>query len=144
MGFSKSITLLSLAFLALTISGCSTVNEIKKSDIVQKVESFRLSKVEPDSYWYDGKSYEYNSYAITITSTPSKAHILWNDKFIGDTPLLYRYSGAIDKGDHIRVRVVPVDERYVPQEAKLKVVDELPREMKFNLDENQAAADTIK
>ena len=94
--------------------------------------SFQLSPVQPNNYWYNGISYDYNQYEIKIVSEPVNARVKWDNKYIGTTPFVYKFSGSLDKGDRIRVQAMPLDENLPAQEASLKVTTELPREIHFD------------
>jgi hypothetical protein len=107
---------------------------IQENEGLNKVGSFRLNPVQPNSYWYDGTSYEYNEYKIEITSEPVKARIRWSDKTIGTTPFVYRFSGVVDKDDRIIIHAIPMDENMPAQEAILRIRTELPRKIHFKLD----------
>jgi hypothetical protein len=115
------------------LSSCETVHEIQEGELAKKVESFQLNPVQPNCYWYNGKSYEYNQYEIEIISEPVSAHIMWNGKFIGNTPFVYNFTGILDRDDRVTVSAVPVDEGYSPQEGSLKIREELPRQINFKL-----------
>jgi hypothetical protein len=119
--------------LCVLLSSCETVKEIQKNDLIDKVGSFRLNPVQPGTYWYDGKTYEYNEYEIEMVSVPGRAHIKWDGKYIGDTPMKYSFTGSLDKGDAVKIIIIPFDEASASQEASLKIRDELPRKMSFDL-----------
>ena len=116
----------------LTLFGCATVDELNSSPAAKTLGSFQLNPVQRDNYWYNGTTYEYNTYSIKIVSAPVQAKIKWNDKYIGTTPLVYKFSGVVDKGDRVNVTAIPIDENLQAQEATLKVRDELPREIHFD------------
>lgn len=116
----------------LLLSSCATIKEIQESQIVKTVGTFQLNPVEPNSYWYDGRSYEYNQYRIEIMSEPCEAHVRWNGKYIGDTPFVYSFTGTIDRNERVVLIGHPFDEGLRPQEAVLKVRTELPRKIKFD------------
>ena len=68
--------------ICLTLTSCSVVKGIQENEGLNKVGSFQLNPVQPNDYWYNGKSYEYNDYKIQITSQPYQAKIKWNGKTI--------------------------------------------------------------
>jgi phosphate transport system protein len=70
--------LLMVAAVCMTLSSCGVLSDIRKDETVESVGSFQLDPVAPNNYWYNGKSYEYNEYAIQITSEPVRARIKWN------------------------------------------------------------------
>jgi len=131
---------LKCAILALACSvlltSCETIKEIRENKVLDKVGSFQLNPVQPNNYWYDGKSYEYNKYQIEIFASPGRAHIILDGRYIGDTPLLYKYTGKLDRDDRVTFRVVPFDESVRPFEHVLKINDELPRKINFGLTKN--------
>ena len=124
------ILILILIFMALT--GCETMNNIRSSEAAKTVGSFQLNPVQPNNYWYNGTTYEYNAYEIKIISQPVQAKIKWEGKYIGTAPLVYKFSGTLDNGDRIHVRAIPLDENLQAQEAVLKIRDELPRKINFD------------
>jgi hypothetical protein len=95
--------------------------------------SFELSPTAVNNYWYNGKSYDYNQYEISITCEPVGARIRWNGKDVGTTPFIYKHTGTLDVDDTVTVTAIPYDQDYAPQEAPLKGRQELPREMRFKL-----------
>lgn len=101
---------------------------------MDRVGSFELDPVDKNNYWYNGTSYEYNSYEIKISSRPSGARIIWDGKYAGTTPFTYLFTGTLYKGDRVQVRAIPEDGRFKQQETSLKVVCELPREINFVFD----------
>lgn len=115
------------------LSSCATINELQQGELAKTVGSFQLNPVAPNQYWYDGKSYEYNEYEIEIVSAPGNAKILWDGKYIGDTPFIYKYTGTLDKGDNIKVKAMPFDPTAMAQEASLRIREELPRKINFDL-----------
>jgi hypothetical protein len=115
------------------LSSCETIKEIRQSDVFNKAGQFRLNPVHPNTYWFNGKTYEYNDYKIEIVSWPCKVHVKWDGKYIGDTPMIYSFTGTLDKDDVVRMVVIPFDESFGPQEAVLRIRDELPRKMDFKL-----------
>ena len=130
----KKATLIVLSCLyCVLLSSCETLKEIRENDILNKAGSFQLSPVQPNNYWYDGKSYEYNQYEIDITSAPGRAHVILNDKYIGDTPFKYRFTGTVDRDERLTFRVMPFDEKFKPQAAVLRIREELPRQIFFDL-----------
>jgi hypothetical protein len=129
----KTVSSIFLILFCFSLSSCETLNEIQKGQLAQTVGSFQLNPVQPNCYWYDGKSYEYNLYQIKITSEPCQAHIIWNGKFIGDTPLNYSFTGTLDRDERVTVRAMPFDEKYASQEGSLKIREELPRQINFKL-----------
>ena len=120
-------------FSLLLLSGCSTLSEVQNGELANKIGSFELNPVRPNNYWYDGTTYEYKEYQIEIFSEPGHAHISLNGKYIGDTPLSYRFTGSLTKGDEIVFRIIPLDENIKPFEQPLKIQDELPRRINFKL-----------
>jgi len=131
------IKILTAILVCLILSGCAAMDELRSSDAAKTVGSFQLNPVQPNNYWYNGTTYEYNAYEIKIISAPVQAKIKWNGKYIGTThigttPLVYKFSGSLDKGDRINVIAIPMDENMPAQEATLKVLDELPREIHFD------------
>ena len=122
-----------LIVLCFSLSSCGTLKEIQEGQLAQTVGSFQLNPVQPNCYWYDGKTYEYNRYQIKITSEPCQAHIIWNGKFVGDTPLNYSFTGSLDRDERITVRAMPLDEKYASQEGSLRIREELPRQISFKL-----------
>jgi hypothetical protein len=114
------------------------MDELKSSPAAKTIESFQLNPVQPDNYWYNGISYEYNAYEIKIMSAPVQAKIKWDGRYVGTTPLIYKFSGTLDKGDRVNVIAIPMDENLQAQEATLKVRDELPREIHFDFSQKQA------
>ena len=120
-------------FSVFLLSGCASLDEMQNSELLKKVGSFQLSPVRPDNYWYDGKTYEYKEYQIEIYSEPGHAHISLDGKYIGDTPLLYKFTGQLAKGDEIVFRITPIDENIKPFEQPLKIQNELPRRINFKL-----------
>ncbi len=123
------------SILCLSLSSCATISEIQNSQLSKTVGSFQLNPVQPNCYWYDGTSYEYNAYEIAITSQPGRAHIVWNGKFIGDTPFIYIFTGNLDRDERIVIQATPFDENEKPQEAVLKIRQELPRKIAFDLNQ---------
>lgn len=109
------------------------MKEIQEGNLAKTLGSLELNPVQPNCYWYDGTSYEYNKYEIQVFSEPCAAHIIWDGHFIGDTPFVYSHTGIIDKNSRITVRAIPLDEEFESQEASLKVRDELPRQINFKL-----------
>ena len=127
------IRILLLIVVCLTLSSCETLKGIRENEGLNKAGSFQLNPVQPDNYWYNGRSYEYNMYKIKITAEPVQAKIQWGDKQIGTTPFIYSFSGVLDVDDHVVVRAIPFDEDLPAQEATLRIRKELPREIHFNL-----------
>lgn len=128
-----------MLFLLLTcviLPGCATMEAMQSGNAAKSIGSFRLNPVQPNSYWYDGNSYEYNAYEIRIISIPVESNIIWEGKYIGRTPLVYKYSGVLEKGDKISVQAVPIAENMRRQESYLKIQTELPREIHFDLNKN--------
>jgi len=119
-------------FLCMILSSCATLEEMQQSESLNKVGSFQLNPVQLNNYWYDGKSYEYNSYEIKVKSEPIQAKVEWEGKVIGTTPFIYRYTGILDLDDHITVRAIPVDRELPAQEHILRIRKELPREIRFD------------
>jgi len=127
----KKMLLLLLA--CWTLSSCSTLKSIQENEGLNTAGSFQLNPVQPDNYWYDGRSYEYNKYKIKVTAEPVQAKIEWGNKAIGTTPFVYSFSGVLDADDRIVVRAIPIDENLPAQEATLRIRKELPREIHFDL-----------
>ena len=127
--------ILFLLLVCMTLSSCETINDMKESKILEKAGSFQLNPVHPNAYWYNGKSWEYNAYEIEITSAPGKAHILLDDKFIGDTPFVYKFTGTLERDDRLSFRIIPFDEKTGQQASVLKIKDELPRKILFDIRE---------
>lgn len=126
-----------LILLCLTLSSCETLKGIQENEGLKKIGSFQLNPVQPNSYWYNGKSYEYNEYEIKITAEPSQAKIQWDGKTIGVTPLVYYFTGILDKDDYIKMRAIPIDDNLPAQEAALRIRTELPRKIHFNLQKKE-------
>ena len=122
-----------LVFVCLTLSSCGTLKEIQENEGLKRIGSLQLNPVQPNNYWYNGKSYEYNEYEIEITTEPTSAKILWNGKTIGTTPFVYRFSGVLDVDDRVVVSAIPIDEKLPAQEATLRIRTELPRKIHFDL-----------
>ena len=127
------IRILLLIVVCLTLSSCETLKGIRENEGLNKAGSFQLNPVQPDNYWYNGRSYEYNMYKIKITAEPVQAKIQWGDKQIGTTPFIYSFSGVLDVDDRVVVRAIPFDEDLPAQEATLRIRKELPREIHFDL-----------
>ena len=127
------IRILLLIVVCLTLSSCETLKGIRENEGLNKAGSFQLNPVQPDNYWYNGRSYEYNMYKIKITAEPVQAKIQWGDKQIGTTPFIYSFSGVLDVDDRVVVQAVPIDENLPAQEATLRIRKELPREIYFDL-----------
>lgn len=121
--------------LCMALTGCAAVNNIRSSEAAKAVGSFQLNPVQPNNYWYNGTTYEYNAYEIKIISQPVQAKIKWEGKYIGTTPCTYKFSGSLDKGDRIHVQAIPLDENLHAREASLKVQTELPREIHFDFNQ---------
>ena len=121
--------------MCMALTGCETVDNIKSSAAAKTVGSFQLNPVQPNNYWYNGTTYEYNAYEIKIISQPVQAKIKWVGKYIGTTPLVYKFSGSLDSGDLIHVQAIPLDENLQAQEASLKIRTELPREIHFDFNQ---------
>lgn len=122
-----------LIFCCMLLSSCETVRRIQDDERLNKFGSFELNPVQPNGYWYDGTSYEYNEYEIEITSEPDQARIQWAGKMIGTTPFIYHFTGILDRDDYIKIRAIPVDESIPAQETVLRVRTELPRKIHFDL-----------
>ena len=122
-----------LVFVCLTLSSCGTLKEIQENEGLKRIGSLQLNPVQPNNYWYNGKSYEYNEYEIEITTEPTSAKIRWNGKAIGTTPFVYRFSGVLDVDDRVVVSAIPIDEKLPAQEATLRIRTELPRKIHFDL-----------
>ena len=129
----KTVKMLLCATCCLLLTSCETLKEVQNGPLAKAVGSFELNPVQPNCYWYNGQSYDYNQYEIQIASEPCAAHIIWDGKYAGDTPFTHRVTGVLDKGERITVRAMPVDEKYAPQEASLKIREELPRQINFKL-----------
>jgi hypothetical protein len=119
--------------LCLVLSSCETIKGMRENEGLNKAGSFQLNPVQPDNYWYNGRSYEYNKYKIKITAEPVQAKVQWDDKTIGTTPFVYTFSGVLDTDDRVVVRAIPIDENLPAQEATLRIRKELPREINFDL-----------
>ena len=128
-----NIKIFAAIFSLLLLSGCSTLSEVQNGELANKIGSFELNPVRPNNYWYNGTTYEYKEYQIEIYSEPGHAHISLDGKYIGDTPLLYKYTGTLTKGDEIVFRITPVDENIKSFEQSLKIDNELPRRINFKL-----------
>ena len=126
-----------MILLCISLSSCETLKEIQNSPGLKTVGSFKLGSVQENNYWYDGKSYAYNEYKIEITSEPVSAKIQWNGKTIGTTPLVYSYSGTLDRDERVVMRAIPVDVELPAQEAVFRVRTELPRQINFDLRKKQ-------
>ena len=124
-----------LILICTALTGCETINNIKSSAAAKTVGSFQLNPVQPNNYWYNGTTYEYNAYEIKIISVPIQAKIKWEGKYIGTTPLVYKFSSSLDQGDQIHVQAIPLDEKLQAQEASLKIRTELPREIHFDFNQ---------
>ena len=122
-----------MLLLCICLSSCETLKEVQNSPALNAIGSLELNPVRENSYWYNGKSYEYNEYKIQITSEPVPAKIQWDGKTIGKTPFIYRYSGTLDRDDRVIVRAIPIDGDLPAQEAVLRVRTELPRNINFDL-----------
>ena len=131
------IKTLLMILLCISLSSCETLKEIQNSPGLKTVGSFKLGSINENNYWYDGKSYEYNEYKIEITSEPVPAKIQWNGKIIGTTPLVYNYSGILDRDERVVMRAIPLDGELPAQEAVLRVRTELPRKINFDLQKKQ-------
>ena len=127
------IRILLLILVCLTLSSCGTLKEIQENEGLKRIGSLQLNPVQPNNYWYNGKSYEYNEYEIEITTEPTSAKIRWNGKAIGTTPFVYRFSGVLDVDDRVVVSAIPIDEKLPSQEATLRIRTELPRKIHFDL-----------
>lgn len=127
------IKVLLLILLCLTLSSCETLKGIQENEGLNKIGYFQLDPVQANSYWYNGKSYEYNEYEIEITTEPTSAKIRWNGKTIGTTPFVYRFSGVLDIDDRVVVSAMPMDDNLPAQEAVLRIRTELPRKIHFDL-----------
>ncbi|MCM8760576.1 MAG: hypothetical protein NC938_05325 [Candidatus Omnitrophica bacterium] len=125
---------ISLIVCFLILSSSEAVKNTYAENVLDTIGAFELNPVPPNNYWYDGKSYQYNEYEIEITSEPYRARIQWNGKNIGTTPLVYRFTGILEKDEYIRVRAAPIEGNLPAQEAKLRVRTELPRKIHFDLD----------
>jgi len=127
----KNIAVILLCCVFLT--SCSTAERIRDNEMLDKIGSFELNPVQKNTYWYDGKSFEYNEYKIEIISEPARATVELEGKIIGTTPFTYIFSGTVDKGDYLRFTAFPFDESLKAQEYVLHVNTELPRKINFNL-----------
>lgn len=130
-----------LVVCCILLTSCEALKNIREDSALNSAGSFELNPVRPNSYWYDGKSYEYNQYEIEITAEPVRADVQWNGEAIGTTPFIYRFSGVLDKGDYVRVRMVPLHKEMAAQEAVLHVMTELPRKIHFDLRNKKERAD---
>jgi hypothetical protein len=126
-----------LIAMCLTLSSCETVRNIQNDERLSTIGSFELNPVQPNNYWYNGKSCEYNEYEIEITAGPGQAKIQWSGKTIGTTPFIYRFTGILDKDEYIKVRAIPIDGNLPAQEAMFRVRKELPRKIHFDLGKKQ-------
>lgn len=124
-----------IVLICAALTGCETMDNIRSSEAAKTAGLFQLNPVQPNNYWYNGTTYDYNAYEIKITSQPLQAKIKWEGKYIGMTPFVYKFSGSIDKGDRIHVQAIPLDENLQAQQASLKVKDELPREIHFDFNQ---------
>ena len=125
--------ILLLILICMILSSCGTLKEIQENEGLKRIGSLQLNPVQPNNYWYNGKSYEYNEYEIEITTEPTSAKIRWNGKTIGTTPFVYRFSGVLDVDDRVVVSAIPIDEKLPAQEATLRIRTELPRKIHFDL-----------
>ena len=110
----------------MVLSSCETLKEMRENKVLEKVGSFQLSPVKPNTYWRSGDSYEYNAYEIEITSAPDRVHIILDGKYIGDTPFVYKFTGQLDKDDRLTFRIIPFNEDIKQKESVLRIRDELP------------------
>lgn len=122
-----------LILACLSLSSCGILKEIQENEGLKKVGSLQLNPIQENSYWYNGTSYEYNEYKIEITSEPVAAKIQWAGKTIGITPMIYPFSGVLDRDERVIVRAIPIDENMPAQEAVFRVRTELPRKIHFDL-----------
>lgn len=127
------IKVIMIIALCVSLSSCETLKEVQDNPGLSRIGSLELNPVHENSYWYDGTSYEYNEYAIQVTSEPVPAKIQWNGKAIGTTPFTYRYTGILDRDERVIVRAIPLDGSLSSQEAVLRVRTELPRNINFDL-----------
>ena len=124
-----------VTLICLALTGCETMDNIRSSEAAKTMGSFQFNPAQPNNYWYNGTTYDYNSYEIKIISQPVQAKIKWEGKYIGTTPLTYKFSGSVDKGDRVHVQAIPIDENLHAQEASLKIQTELPREIHFDFNQ---------
>ena len=124
---------LALIACCVVLSSCETMRSVQDDGRLHSIGSFELNPVQPNAYWYNGKTYEYNEYQIEITAEPCQAKVQWDGKAIGTTPFLYQFTGTLDRDDYIKIRAIPMDENLSAQEAVLRVRTELPRKMHFDL-----------
>lgn len=129
---NKTLKLIFITTACLSLCSCEAMHNIRENEAVKQLGSFQLNPVQPNNYWYNGASYEYNAYEIQITSVPVNAKVEWSGKVIGTTPFTYKYSGTLDRGERISVRAFPISDTLKAQEAVLKVTRELPREIHFD------------
>lgn len=122
-----------MVLACLIMSSCGTLKDLQEGQAAKTIGSFAMNPVEPNNYWYNGKSYEYNEYEIEINSGPGRAKIEWDGKAIGITPFKYRFTGVLDKDDYVKFRALPVDSKMPAQEAALRIRTELPRKIYFDL-----------
>jgi len=122
-----------LILVCLSLSSCGVLKEIQENEGLKKAGSLQLNPAQENSYWYNGASYEYNEYKIEITSEPVSAKIQWAGKTIGATPMIYSFSGVLDRDERLVVRAIPIDENMPAQEAILRIRTELPRKIHFDL-----------
>ena len=129
----KIVPVMMIAAACAVLASCATVRDLQDGELARSLGSFRLQPVAPGTYWYDGTTYEYNQYEIEIVSEPCSARIIWDGRYIGQTPFVYSFSGALDRDDRVLVKAVPDDPALEPQEAALKIRQELPRKIQFDL-----------
>lgn len=121
-----------IIIFCLLLSSCQTLQRLNEDERLNAIGSFELNPVNQNSYWYNGKSYEYNEYEIEMTASPVQAKIQWEGKTIGTTPFIYRFSGTLDKAEYIKLKAIPVHNEASAQEARLKIKTELPRKIHFD------------
>ncbi len=129
----KNTLILAVVALSLALTGCKTLDDISSGDIAGGISDFELTPTKTDSYWYDGREYDYKEYEIKISSEPVTAKILWNGKQIGASPAVYRYTGVTDTDTRIIVKAVPFDNSVAPAQKIFNGDKPLPREIKFDL-----------
>ena len=70
-----SLVVFLLVPISITLSSCETLKGIQDNEGLKKIGSFQLNPVQDNTYWYSGRSYEYNEYQIEITTEPVPAKI---------------------------------------------------------------------
>ena len=57
---------IAILMLCLLLAGCETMDNLRSSNFAKTAGSFQLNSVQPNNYWYNGISYDYNLYEIKI------------------------------------------------------------------------------